>query len=122
MLALSRPKESVSASRLIAPLVKRPIDDWTIEEVSQFIRSADTRLADYANLFEQHVSAAHRFNCFFKHLLKSQRNFHTQIGNRWQSIEATRHGENDTLHESKAWPSTEDCGPSKTSQSSETYK
>lgn len=61
LLALSRPnakpsKDSPPASRLIAPMVKRPIDDWTIEEVSQFIRSADTNLANHASLFEQHVS------------------------------------------------------------------
>lgn len=35
------------------------MDDWSIEEVCQFIRTVDARDAkyhDYANLFQQHVS------------------------------------------------------------------
>lgn len=38
------------------PIQERKIEEWTIEEVSQFIKSADPKLEAYAILFKQHVS------------------------------------------------------------------
>lgn len=54
-------KDSPPASKLIAPMLKRPIDDWTMEEVTQFIKTADDKLKEHAILFEQHVSLSPLF-------------------------------------------------------------
>lgn len=62
ILAISRPsltptKEKPSPSKPTAPMPKGPANEWTIEEVIQYITATDPALGIHADLFRKHVSS-----------------------------------------------------------------
>lgn len=59
------PTDAPLSESPVNTLNKTPTQEWGIEEVIQFIESADPCLGVHADLFRKHVSFSFLFNFFF---------------------------------------------------------